>query len=38
MSLYGRFSGYRSVKIALAEPFSGEIRASYKKNIIGEYI
>jgi len=29
MSLYGRFSGYRSVKIALAEPFSGEIRASY---------
>jgi len=29
MSLYGRFSGFRSVKIALAEPFSAEIRASY---------
>jgi len=28
MSLYGRFSGYRSVKIALVEPFSSEIRAS----------
>jgi len=26
--LYGRLSSYRSVKIALAEPFSGEIRAS----------
>jgi len=30
MPLYGRFSGYRSVKIALAEPFSREIRASFR--------
>jgi len=30
MSLCDRFSGYRSVKIALAEPFSREIRASIK--------
>ena len=32
MSLYGKFSGYRSVKIALAESFSGEIRASMIKS------
>jgi len=30
MHLYGRFSGYRSVTIVLAEPFSSEIRASFR--------
>jgi len=37
MSLYGRFSGCRSVKIALAEPSSSEIRASLTFTTVETY-